>query len=260
MKHFSARYLLDPVHPVTVSVIGAGGTGSQLMQKLGRIHHALLSLGHMGLYVTLFDPDMVSESNIGRQLFAQSDIGANKASMVISRINRFYGTNWKAISDVFRKGINDSYLIARSNPNIVISCVDSIASRKDIYAVLKPNFLGTDKNSEFGMYYWMDIGNDQHYGQIVLGSCKVQQPEGATSSLMNFFELYPKVKDGKAKGPSCSLAEALHSQDLFINSMLAELAGNMIWKLFREGGIDYNVLLLNLNLMSIYTQLKLKQS
>ena len=29
--HFTDRYLLNPRHPVTVFVIGAGGTGSQVI-------------------------------------------------------------------------------------------------------------------------------------------------------------------------------------------------------------------------------------
>lgn len=38
--HFTDRYLLNPRHPVTVFVIGAGGTGSQviLIQALNMLN------------------------------------------------------------------------------------------------------------------------------------------------------------------------------------------------------------------------------
>lgn len=46
--HFTDRYLLNPRHPVTVFVIGAGGTGSQVITNLARMSMALQALGHPG--------------------------------------------------------------------------------------------------------------------------------------------------------------------------------------------------------------------
>ena len=46
-------------------------------------------------------------------------------------------------------------------------------------------------------------------------------------------------------GPSCSLAEALEKQDLFINSTLAQLGCNILWKMFRHGMIEHHGLYLN---------------
>ena len=43
--HFTDRYLLNPRHPVTVFVIGAGGTGSQVITNLARMSMALQALG-----------------------------------------------------------------------------------------------------------------------------------------------------------------------------------------------------------------------
>ena len=61
--HFTDRYLLNPRHPVTVFVIGAGGTGSQVITNLARMNMALQALGHPGLHVTVFDPDTVTVSS-----------------------------------------------------------------------------------------------------------------------------------------------------------------------------------------------------
>ena len=77
--HFTDRYLLNPRHPVTVFVIGAGGTGSQVITNLARMSMALQALGHPGLHVTVFDPDTVSQANIGRQLFSETELGLNKS-------------------------------------------------------------------------------------------------------------------------------------------------------------------------------------
>ena len=60
--------------PVPVTVVGAGGTGGEVMDGLARLHFALKALGHeYGLDVTLIDDDVVSESNIGRQRFSPVD-------------------------------------------------------------------------------------------------------------------------------------------------------------------------------------------
>jgi hypothetical protein len=46
--------------------------------------------------------------------------------------------------------------------------------------------------------------------------------------------------------PSCSLAEALTKQDLFINSALANCGASLLWQLFREGILFNRGFFLNL--------------
>ena len=94
--HYTDNYLLKPYHPVTVFIIGAGGTGSQVITNLARMDTALQASGHPGLHVTLFDPDTVTQANIGRQLFSETELGMNKATAAVTRVNRFFGTAWKA--------------------------------------------------------------------------------------------------------------------------------------------------------------------
>jgi hypothetical protein len=45
-EHIAHSSLLDQC--VTVLVIGAGGTGSQIVSGLARLHTALIGLGHPG--------------------------------------------------------------------------------------------------------------------------------------------------------------------------------------------------------------------
>ena len=73
--HFTDKYLLSPYHPVTVLVAGAGGTGSQVITNLARMSVALQALGHPGLHLTAFDPDTVTEANIGRSCSARRNWG-----------------------------------------------------------------------------------------------------------------------------------------------------------------------------------------
>ena len=46
--------------------------------------------------------------------------------------------------------------------------------------------------------------------------------------------------------PSCSLADALGKQDLFINSALANLGASLLWQMFREGMLFNRGFFLNL--------------
>ena len=94
--HYTDSYLLKPYHPVTIHVAGAGGTGSQVITNLARMNVALQALGHPGLHVTVFDPDIITEANIGRQLFSETELGQGKATAAVTRVNRFFGTTWTA--------------------------------------------------------------------------------------------------------------------------------------------------------------------
>ena len=83
---------------VRVLIIGAGGTGSAIVLGLPYLDQAIQAWGHRyRLEVALMDGDLVSETNCVRQPFSVSDIGHNKATVLIHRINLFWGTSWAAI-------------------------------------------------------------------------------------------------------------------------------------------------------------------
>ncbi len=246
-RHFTHNYLLNPQHRLSVAVIGAGGTGSQVMAELARIDYALYKLGHPGIHVTLYDDDVVTEANIGRQLFSPSDVGLSKSMVLIDRINSFFGVDWKSCKN--------RYPLGKANTNnITITCVDNVNSRISIGEHIR-SYCGNDDMRT--SYYWIDCGNQTDRGQVVLGTIKnINQPQSdsveSVSSLKCVDELFDLTQvDEKDSGPSCSLAEALSKQDLFVNSMLAQVCCNLLWKLITEGGIDYQGAFVNLKTMNI---------
>ena len=249
--HYSDNYLLNPTHPVTINLVGVGGTGSQVLTALARIDHALYKLGHPGLHVRAYDPDIVTDSNLGRQLFSQSDVGVNKADVFITRINRFFGLSWEAIPERCKN--DDS--ICHEMANITITCVDTLKSRIEIYDSFNNSFV--DNDTENKPFYWMDFGNGKNSGQVVLGSVRtVKQPviEGieTVSNLKTIGELHDLSQvNEEDSGPSCSLAEALTKQDLFINSTLAQIGCAILWKLLSSGSIDSHGAYLNLESMNV---------
>jgi PRTRC genetic system ThiF family protein len=256
--HFTAPYILNPQHPVTINVIGAGGSGSQMLNQLARIDQALKKIGHTGLHVTCFDNDEVTEANLGRQLFSPVDIGMNKAVVLITRLNMFFGTSWSAIPKLYSKNTAAAHKFA----NITISCVDNIDARKVIEEILliRGSHRLRQGSRPYNLpYYWIDLGNAQTHGQFVIGSIMdFEQPKKSATlrpvkKLLTVFEKFPHFAKQKTKdtGPSCSLAEALSKQDLFVNSFLAQTAAHTLWRMFREGKINYHGAFINLKTLDI---------
>jgi len=248
--HITGNYLINPTNPVTVHLIGAGGTGSQMLTALARINLALLSLNHPGLMVSVYDDDRVSDANLGRQLFSESDVGFHKSVVLVNRINRFFGTNWKGFTHRFADGLyqNSSY-----KANLYITCVDTAKSRFEVSELLYGlrTESGYDRERPF---YWMDLGNSQHTGQVILSTIgPIRQPASdkfATVEVLPFItEMFRDQLEQAEQSddtPSCSLAEALTKQDLFVNSSLANMGASLLWQLFREGMLFNRGFFLNL--------------
>ncbi|RZM28063.1 MAG: PRTRC system ThiF family protein [Pedobacter sp.] len=247
--HLVHPYLLNPTNPIKVSLIGAGGTGSSMLTNLARINHSLIALGHCGLQVTVFDPDNVEVPNLGRQLFTQGELGLNKAVALIGRINRFFGTDWKAVSERFE--VKGDKGIGQRQANVTISCVDSVGARIAIADILK--ILDRESHSRDGAWYWMDFGNGKHTGQVLLSTIgAVKQSKSKkfrpVGNLPFVTEEYRVLLDNQSEEdmPSCSLAQALDKQDLFINSGLATMGASLLWSMLRMGILEYRGLFLNL--------------
>jgi PRTRC genetic system ThiF family protein len=239
--HFTDNYLVNPTNPVTVNLIGAGGTGSQMLTCLLRMHQAMLPLDYPGLMVNVYDDDTVSPANLGRQLFAEAEVGLYKSVALVNRINRFIGTNWKAVTKRY-DAETCRYLPDRGKANLYITCVDNAAARFEIGEILKPyqSSNGYERNKPL---YWMDLGNSKDTGQVLLSTIgRLKQPcsekfapVGNLPFVTETFKDLLQTADLTDNTPSCSLAEALTKQDLFINSALANMGASLLWALFREG-------------------------
>src|SRR5579859_4076953 len=219
---------------VRVLIIGAGGTGSAIVMGLPYLDQAMRVWGHRdGLEVVLMDADTVTETNCVRQPFSASDIGQNKATVLINRINIFWGTKWTAIPNRFhaRSFEND-----RGNvPDVLIGCVDTREARKAIEESFIHGLSGTS--------YWLDLGNNAASGQYVLGQPLNDRNRRKAERLRSVSELYPEIADaaaGEDPLPSCSAVEALDRQEPFINQTLALNALAMLGQLFRYGKLIYH--------------------
>jgi PRTRC genetic system ThiF family protein len=216
--------------PLSVAVVGVGGTGSEVVSKLINLHLALVAIGHGGLHVSTFDPDVISEANVVRQRYYPSDIGLSKAIVLINRINMTYALGW----DAYPSRFTGSY--ANRGWDLVISCVDTRQSRNEIH---KYAF----KNREIGPWkFWLDCGNDRSTGQVILGTPRSEK-NAVRHILPCATELHPELMDTsiiEENTPSYSAIESLQHQDLMVNSMVTVLAIDLLWKLFLDKEIHYH--------------------
>lgn len=250
--HFTDNYLISPTNPIEVNLIGAGGTGSKVLTALMEMSHSLTELGHAGLQVRLWDDDIITEANLGRQRFAPSETGLYKSVALINRVNRFMGTNWKAETQKFERNTFGG-LPENTKSTIYISSVDNVQTRFDIAEMLTAMSKQRRANREEPKY-WLDFGNSQHTGQVILSTIgSINQPDSekyeAVASLPmvtdEFGELL-KQSEQTDDTPSCSLAEALEKQDLYINATLAQMGCSLLWNMFRFGMTENRGFFLNL--------------
>lgn len=146
--------------PIRIFLVGCGGTGSYMAMHIGRILYGLIERGQhaQGFFV---DPDRVEPQNIGRQLFCEGELGVNKADALALR----YGTAWGlGITPVAAK-FKTSMVPKGFGLTVIVGCVDNADARKEIARALK-----TNSPKEAPRVWWLDGGNDEESGQVLLGS------------------------------------------------------------------------------------------
>lgn len=99
------------------SVVGAGGIGSP----------TILALSKMGAkYINVYDFDKVEEHNLGSQMYPKDAIGKYKVDAIADLVMQFEGLEIYTHRDRY----------SGCDSEIVISAVDSMKSRKEIYEKL----------------------------------------------------------------------------------------------------------------------------
>lgn len=214
--------------PTRIVLVGAGGTGSDMIVRLAKLHTQLVALGGEGLDVTVFDSDTVSPTNVGRQHFSPCSVGLNKALVLVNSVNLAYGLSWTGVPDHLDP-ITDGHKI--TSCDLIITCVDSAAFRAQLCRRFRDVY--TDA-------LLLDGGNGRDLGQVVLGH--LGQCRGALR-LPNVYDLWPELDALSSKDddePSCSAHEAMQKQAWPVNQTVALLMAEMLWTLFRQGWLDYH--------------------
>lgn len=219
---------------IRILLVGCGGNGAQMLMGLASLDTALRAISSRSLHVTVVDDDIVTEANLGRQPFYRCDIGHSKARTLTERINLAHGLAWKAVHGRAPKAIG------LDGVDILISCVDTASARRALGAAIAEG-----KSSPA---YWMDLGNRARDGQYLIG-CPDRDAASHQPRLPSVLEAFPELADeGQADddAPSCSVAEALERQSLFVNRVLASHALALLFDLLGRGSIGHAGAFLNI--------------
>jgi PRTRC genetic system ThiF family protein len=196
------KHKIDLPDRPKISLFGCGGTGSHVLLGLPRAYKAITDLGGQGFHVNAYDPDKVESRNVGRQAFTLAEVGVNKSHALIDRINMYYRYNWHSHAEPAP---------AWSHADIIISCVDTGRSRKQIA-----------ESTMHGNPYIIDCGNAKYSGQVLIG-----RHEGElTDPYKDNPELMVEDTD---EAPTCG--DPYSEQDLFINQIIATYALDFLWTL-----------------------------
>ena len=247
MKHYLPSRLAS--NEISILLVGAGGTGSRMLEHLMNLHRAMLALGHPhGLNVTVMDDDRVSQANVGRQAFYPCDVNRYKAITLVNRANMAMEFSKPWMAEVERLTPRYRHI---QKFNMVIGAVDTRSARAAI--------LGALKAATYGKRYWLDLGNRSSDGQVILGEVDSNSKPSTINEqwrLPHAGELFPELVNSELDSiedetPSCSLAEALEKQSLFINPAVSLAASNLLWQLFTKGEIENHGAFVNLDQMTM---------
>lgn len=219
---------------IRIVLVGCGGNGAQMLMGLASLDTALRAISSRSLHVTVVDDDVVSEANLGRQPFYRCDLGSSKAHTLTERINLAHGLAWKAVHGRAPGAIDIS------KADILITCVDTASARRALGAAMAT---GSTPPT-----YWMDLGNRASDGQFILG-CLGREHGQNRRRLPTVLEYFPEIADEGLpddNAPSCSVAEALERQSLFVNRVLASHALALLFDLIGRGSIGHAGAFINL--------------
>jgi PRTRC genetic system ThiF family protein len=189
-----------PVHvsdfeSVEICIAGGGGTGSFAAMHAGRVLHALARTGKK-THLTIVDPDVVEDRNVGRQLFCEAEIGQPKAAALARR----YGFAW-GIETTYAVDRYDEKYLEGADLIVLVGCTDGSVGadgnvgRRALHETLRRN---QDSLPFPPTVWWLDCGNVRNSGRVLLGSAYGYE------ALAGSFVVGPELSPGNHLGGRCA--------------------------------------------------------
>ncbi|HEX8708849.1 MAG TPA: ThiF family adenylyltransferase [Pyrinomonadaceae bacterium] len=220
-----------------IVLVGCGGIGAYMAQHIGRIMRVLYS-DEKGINLTLCDPDIVEEKNLGRQLFCDAEIGQPKAVALARR----YGQAWALNTTAYHGEYREELLLGTAELIVLVGCVDNAAARRVLADTLMNNPQNPGPHAP-PKIWWLDCGNLKDTGRTMLGSASSEeQMRGAfldgkkcislpSPTLQYPSLLIPQPEELDGAEMSCAEMAAANLQSLNINAAVAVQAADMLTRL-----------------------------
>jgi molybdopterin/thiamine biosynthesis adenylyltransferase len=164
-----------------ITLIGLGGIGAI----------TAVTLAKMGvLHLTGIDDDEVSEENVATQLYQSSDIGISKTASIYDAIG-FYAPDVDFVGRYARVGWDAAGKWADIANEIIISGVDSIESRQDIWAAIWDEpwlwYIDARMGAESLLIYTVNGKDRQWYNDMIGSQDDSQVPNDPCTSKATFY-------------------------------------------------------------------------
>lgn len=218
-------FLIPEVTGFTILLVGCGGTGSHIAQGLARLAAHCRDSGGPDIGLAFVDGDTVEAKNVGRQLFSLADIGKNKAQVLAGRFSAVFGLPIATFPAML-----NGQRITHGGYGIIVGAVDSAQGRQAIREEL----------TNFGWRLWIDCGNHESSGQVVVGRATstgqlvgTLKLPGLCGSLPTAPLLYPELlRDAPARARAdCAAAMQDNAQSLMVNQMMASIAAQYLYQI-----------------------------
>lgn len=237
--------VFDPfMHLQTVTVVGLGGTGSQVARSLARTIYDMRRARLHTPAVVFIDPDVVEEKNVGRQMFAAGDVGQNKSRVLARRFNQALGLQIAAIDQPV-----DARRHFERHGSLIIGCVDNHDARRELAKV-------------DGI--WLDAGNHFDSGQVCIGNSvdresllrHVDGEQGKYRYLPSPALLFPQLLQPEPQPTpqpnlSCADLVARGDQHLLINDLVACVVAGYVYKLLHRQPVTTFVSYVSVDALSV---------
>jgi PRTRC genetic system ThiF family protein len=214
-----------------IVLAGLGGTGSQWARSICRIVYDLRRRRQHIPQIRFVDPDVVSESNLGRQMFTAADIGTYKAETLAKRFNLAMGLDITWHNEPFKAEVHAT----NYRRNILLcGAVDNHLARIELAKV--------------DGAVWIDSGNHEFSGQVTIGNVGDLKMAQHYIQMNNFRYLpnasvvFPSLLEPApatvaALAPtttSCAADIESGAQGLLVNDMMGIIAAEYTYKLLNQ--------------------------
>lgn len=182
-----ANWFSNYKHSVLVG--GVGGIGSWTS----------LFLTRAGFEVYGFDDDIVDETNLGGQLFKQSQVGTLKIEACYENIRDFVGGHFYGYNK--RLDENDS------THRYFFSCFDNMTARQQTFAAWKKKY-GEDENA-----IYID-------GRLVMEFMQIYCIKGGDAETIKWFEENHLFDSSEVVEGACTMKQTTHSAAMIASHMV----------------------------------------
>lgn len=149
--------------PMTVLVVGAGGTGARVVPPLTQMLRRRDRL-------FIMDHDIVEDRNLARQHFTERDIGQPKALVLAQRYQKRDVKPIALVARLTSPGLQqaiESLDFSRSPRNqlVILGCVDNNEARNTMSTLITGSAKTTNRINAIAH---IDVGNERRGGQVLL--------------------------------------------------------------------------------------------